>query len=79
MPLWGSYIFLLLENWNFPQFPCQRWGEKYGNFFGMFLGDFPCLVATDYDTVKEILVRPEFDGKPKLEVAHTRAFDKDLG
>lgn len=62
-----------------PHLPFQRWTKKYGPFYGMWVGDYPCLMTTDYDTVKEVLNRPEFDGKPPLLSAQARAFGKDLG
>lgn len=78
-PILGSYFWLLLKNWNFPQYPIQEWAKKYGPFFGMYVGDYPCLMTCDYDTCKEVLNRLEFDGKPKLYAAQLRALDKELG
>lgn len=59
-------------NWNFPHIPFKKWAKKYGNIFGMYFGDIPCIVACDYETVKEVLNRPEFDGKPDIFGARIR-------
>lgn len=66
LPLWGSYLFCLLENFNFPQVTLLRWAKKYGSIYGMYLGDFPTVIVSDNETCKEVLKRIEFDGRPEL-------------
>lgn len=80
LPLYGSYGLSLLLNWNFPHFVFQKWAKKYGEVFGMYIGDFLCVVVNDYDTCKEVFNRIEFDGKPDIVAARTRNIgNKKLG
>lgn len=39
---------------------------------GLYLGPLPAVIVNDYDTVKEVLTRPEFDGRPDLFMARLR-------
>lgn len=72
LPIWGSYPLSLMINWHFPHFVFQKWAKKYGQVFGMYIGDFLCVVTNDYDTCKEVFNRVEFDGKPDIVAARTR-------
>lgn len=72
LPIWGSYLFCLWENFNLPQVAVLKWSKKYGNVFGCYLADFIAVFVCDYETCKEVLNRPEFDGKPDLMNARLR-------
>ncbi|GLV45150.1 Cytochrome P450 304a1 [Carabus blaptoides fortunei] len=76
LPLWGSYLFMLWENFNFPQMAVMKWAKKYGSVFGCYLADFPTVFVCDYETCKEVLNRPEFDGKPDIMNARLRTVGK---
>lgn len=39
---------------------------------GLFIAGAPTIIANDYDSVKEILVRQEFDGRPDIYLARLR-------
>ncbi|GLV43687.1 Cytochrome P450 304a1 [Carabus blaptoides fortunei] len=73
LPLWGSYLFCLLENFNFPQVTLLRWAKKYGSIYSMYLGYIPIIIVCDNESCKEVFTRTEFDGRPDLYAARFRS------
>jgi len=44
-----------------------------------YLGDYFVIVANDYESIKEILAKDDFDGRVSAELTRDRSFGKDLG
>lgn len=42
------------------------------NVIGLYISSVPTIIANDYESVREILVRQEFDGRPELLIARVR-------
>ncbi|GLV43688.1 Cytochrome P450 304a1 [Carabus blaptoides fortunei] len=72
LPVLGSYLFCLLENFNFPQVTLLRWAKKYGSIYSMYLGDIPTVIVSDNEICKEVLNRTEFDGRPDMFATRIR-------
>ncbi|GLH03092.1 Cytochrome P450 306a1, partial [Gryllus bimaculatus] len=80
LPIWGSYWLLLLENYHFMHKATLSMARRYNtSLLGLFLGQFPTVVATSYEHVRTILTRPEFAGRPDIIQVRARAFGERLG
>ncbi|KAK0161408.1 hypothetical protein PV327_009881 [Microctonus hyperodae] len=81
LPVWGSYWILLWGDYKFPHNTIQYYMKKYkSKIIGCWLGSAYTVILNDYDSVKEVLSRKEFDGR--LHEAYpvkARAFGKKLG
>jgi len=45
----------------------------------LYLGPLPAVVVHDYDSIRQVLTRPEFQGRVKIPVFHMRTYNKNLG
>lgn len=80
LPLWGSYWFLLLENYHFIHLAAASVAKRYCTcLLGLHLGPFPTVVANSYHTVREVFTRPEFASRPDLVQVRARAYGQRLG
>jgi len=80
LPVWGSYWFVLQKNFNYLYIGFHKLAQKYKtSILGLHLGAFPAVVVHDYDSVRQVLTRPEFQGRLKVPVIHMRTYNKDLG
>ncbi|XP_059475838.1 methyl farnesoate epoxidase-like isoform X2 [Neocloeon triangulifer] len=64
-----GYLFLALESL----------AEKYGPVYGLKLGQDVTVVITDYEIMKSVLTREEFQGRPNGYVFTMRTFGEKLG
>lgn len=73
IPIFGSYLFLLLINSKHIH-KGVIWLSKYykTKILGFYLGDTPCIVAGDYGTVKSMLNSQDFDGRPDIYAVRLR-------
>ncbi|XP_052890445.1 probable cytochrome P450 304a1 [Anopheles moucheti] len=72
-PLLGSYPFLLALNYNHLHRAAAMLTKLYKTkLVGLYLGPHPAIVVNDHDTVREVLQRSEFDGRPDLFLARLR-------
>ncbi|EAT33306.1 AAEL014413-PA [Aedes aegypti] len=73
LPLLGGYPFMLALNYKHLHKAAARLSQLYkSKLIGLYLGPLPAVIVNDYDTVKEVLTRPEFDGRPDLFMARLR-------
>ncbi|XP_029712602.2 probable cytochrome P450 304a1 [Aedes albopictus] len=73
LPLLGGYPFLLALNFKHLHKAAARLSQLYkSKLIGLYLGPLPAVIVNDYDTVKEVLSRPDFDGRPDLFMARLR-------
>ncbi|XP_055385018.1 probable cytochrome P450 304a1 [Condylostylus longicornis] len=73
IPLFGSYLFLLLCDWKRTSRGAMMLSKLYkSDIIGLFLGEFHTVVVNSYDGIKEMFSRPEFDGKPDVMAARLR-------
>jgi hypothetical protein len=78
--VWGSYWLLLLNNFKFTHIGFHKLAQKYNTkILGLYLGSFPTVVVNDYETIMQVLTRPEFQGRVKLFVTDVRTYNKNLG
>lgn len=73
LPIWGSYWYILLANYSFLQHSFIRMAKLYkSQLIGFYAGSFAGVVAQDYDTIKEILNKREFDGRMDTIIGRMR-------
>jgi len=80
LPIGGSYLLLLWGNYKFPHLTFDYYVKKFkSKIISCYIGDHFAIVANDYESIKEILARDDFDGRVFAEFIRDRAFGKDLG
>jgi hypothetical protein len=80
LPVWGSYWFVLLKNFKFTYKGFHKLAQKYKtSVLGLYLGSLPAVVVHDYDSIRQVLTRPEFQGRLKAPVIDMRTYNKNLG
>uniref|UniRef100_A0A2C9GVA5 Cytochrome P450 n=1 Tax=Anopheles dirus TaxID=7168 RepID=A0A2C9GVA5_9DIPT len=73
VPLLGSYPFLLALDYDHLHRAAARLNERYrSKLIGLHLGPLPAVIVNDHETVREVLQRSEFDGRPDLFLARLR-------
>lgn len=77
LPVWGNLWQLLLRNNKYPMKAMAALSKDYGNpLLGLFLGDFPMVVANDLETVRDMFSHPAFQGRPDGFTGRVRAFGR---
>ena len=80
LPVWGSYWFVLLNNYKFIHIGLHKLANKYKTkILGLHLGPFPAVVVNNYELIREVYTRPEFQGRLKLFLINVRTYNKNLG
>ncbi|XP_012251817.2 probable cytochrome P450 304a1 [Athalia rosae] len=81
LPIWGSYWFLLWGNYKYPHRTIQYYAAKYkSNVVACWLGSYYTVIATNYQSIKELLSKKEFDGRlAEAYIFKARAFGRKLG
>uniref|UniRef100_A0A182PZA8 Uncharacterized protein n=1 Tax=Anopheles epiroticus TaxID=199890 RepID=A0A182PZA8_9DIPT len=73
VPLLGSYPFLLALNYHHLHRAATKLSQLYGSkLIGLYLGPLPAVIVNDHGTVRQVLQRSEFDGRPDLFLARLR-------
>ncbi|KXJ73478.1 hypothetical protein RP20_CCG015763 [Aedes albopictus] len=73
LPLLGGYAIMLMLNFYHLHRAANKLCEYYKTkMLGIYLGSFPTIIINDFGTVKEVLNRVEFDGRPDLFIARMR-------
>uniref|UniRef100_A0A6M2DMS5 Putative cytochrome n=1 Tax=Xenopsylla cheopis TaxID=163159 RepID=A0A6M2DMS5_XENCH len=73
LPIWGSYWLILLANYKFLHKAFMKISKYYkSKIIGFHAGAFPGVIVQDYETVKEVLNRREFDARMDIIVARMR-------
>nr|ACZ97412.2 cytochrome P450 CYP304F2 [Zygaena filipendulae] len=80
LPVYGAFFIVVAYGYRNLAASMIRLGQKYKTkVVGMYLGAFPTVVVNDPDLVKEMLNRPEFDGRNDIILARLRSYWKKLG
>jgi len=80
LPVWGSYWFVLQKNYKYIYIGLYKLAQKYKtSILGLYFGAFPAVVVHDYDSIRQVLTRPEFQGRLKVPVFNMRTYNKNLG
>lgn len=73
IPFLGSYLFFMLVDSKFLYKGISKFCDYYKTkVIGFYFGKFLYLATNDSEATKEILVRPEFDGRPLSFLAQLR-------
>jgi len=80
LPVWGSYWFVLQKNYKYLYIAFHKLAQKYKtSTLGLYLGPIPTVVVHDYDSIRQVLTRPEFQGRVRMPVIDMRTYNKSLG
>ncbi|XP_046817600.1 probable cytochrome P450 304a1 isoform X1 [Vespa crabro] len=81
LPIIGVYWYCLWYNYKYPYQSLGYFSKKLkSKLISCYFGPFFTVIANDYENVKEILLREEFDGKlSDSYFIKSRAFNKKLG
>jgi hypothetical protein len=80
LPVWGSYWFVLLKDFKFTYKGFHKLAQKYKtSVLGLFLGPLPAVVVHDYESIRQVVTRPEFQGRVKIPLFNMRTYNKNLG
>lgn len=73
LPKFGSYLFLQLINHKNKHLAINWLCNYYkSSVIGFYIGNMPTVYANDSKTVREVLFRQEFDGRPDVLLARIR-------
>lgn len=76
IPLFGSYLFLLMINRKDKHLAINKLCEYYkSSVIGFFTGDVLTVVANDPNSVREMLFKQEFDGRNDILLGRLREPD----
>ncbi|XP_049762275.1 probable cytochrome P450 304a1 [Schistocerca cancellata] len=80
LPIWGSYIQLLLENYKFPYKVMDAFTRRYNSkLVGFYFGPLPVVVISDYEAAKEAFNNPSLQGRISNVAIKQRMPHEDLG
>lgn len=80
LPVIGSYLQVLIENYNFPYKGLDTMAKRYKtNVLGLYLGSYLAVVACDEKSVREALLHPDLQGRPDTFVPRLRCCGERLG
>ena len=80
LPLYGSYWFLLFANYKYTFKAIDYLARRYRTkVLGFYMGSFATVVTCDYDSIKEVLTKPEFQGRMDTFVIRDRQLGKLIG
>ncbi|KAF5307365.1 hypothetical protein FQR65_LT07082 [Abscondita terminalis] len=80
LPIWGSYWFLLLADYNFTHKAAEYLRKQYNsNVIGIYEGNYPVVIVTTHALAKEALSRDEFIGRPDVYTTRNRTLGELLG
>nr|ARG41840.1 cytochrome P450 CYP304A1 [Bactrocera dorsalis] len=79
IPLFGSYLFMMLANKKYLHKGVLKFTKWYkSDIVGFHVGSFPVVAVHNYEGVREVLNRREFDGRPEIFLAEMRAPKDEL-
>ncbi|XP_005183115.1 probable cytochrome P450 304a1 [Musca domestica] len=79
IPFFGSYLFMMMVNFRYLHkavFKFSKWIKS--EIIGLHMGIYPMVVVHNPTTIREVLNRPEFDGRPALYVAKMREPNENI-
>ncbi|KAG7197683.1 hypothetical protein KM043_014445 [Ampulex compressa] len=81
VPIFGSYLFLLWHNYEYPHKAVIYYANKLkSKIVSCYFGPYFVIIVNDYHGIKEVLGRPEFDGRlSDAQLFKDRAFGRKLG
>lgn len=75
--MWGNLWQLLLRNYRHPHKALLSLAQDFGSaVVGVYAGSTPVVVANDFETVRDMLAHPAFQGRPTGFTVRVRAFDR---
>ncbi|XP_049770450.1 probable cytochrome P450 304a1 [Schistocerca cancellata] len=79
LPVWGSYWWLVLRDRRRIPAALRRLSADYRtSTLGLFLGPLPAVYVTDEASIRQLLSRPEFQGRQTTVLSDTRTFGRNL-
>ncbi|XP_011880568.1 PREDICTED: probable cytochrome P450 304a1 isoform X1 [Vollenhovia emeryi] len=81
LPIGGCYLLLLWGNYKFPHLTIDYYVKKLkSKIISCYMGNYFAIIVNDYESIKEVLSRSEFDGRlTNVHHIKDRAFGKELG
>lgn len=81
MPIIGSYWHLLWHDYEYPYNGIIHYVNKLqSKIVTCYFGSHKTIIANDYKSIKEVLTKQEFNGRPiNVDIVLQRAFGKSLG
>ncbi|KAK3908619.1 putative cytochrome P450 304a1 [Frankliniella fusca] len=80
LPVVGGYLHLLAYNYRYTYKGLVTMSARYKSpVLGMYVGSDPTVITTDFASTRELLLKPEFQGRPDLYGARLRSFNELLG
>lgn len=81
MPIVGSYWYLLWYNYKYPFKAVTYYANKLkSKVLTCHFGGIVTVVANDYNSIKEVLTKDDFDGRAdNIDVLLARSFGESLG
>ncbi|XP_011639779.1 probable cytochrome P450 304a1 [Pogonomyrmex barbatus] len=80
LPIGGAYWLLLWGNYKFPYLTIDYYVKKLkSKIISCYMGNDFVIIVNDYQNIKEVLAREEFDGRVSVQTIRDRAFGKNLG
>ncbi|XP_075147802.1 putative cytochrome P450 304a1 [Haematobia irritans] len=73
IPFFGSYLFMMMLDFRYLHkgvLKFSKWLKS--DIVSLYMGPYPMVVVHNAETIKEVLNRKEFDGRPDLFVAKMR-------
>ncbi|XP_061391949.1 uncharacterized protein LOC133327408 [Musca vetustissima] len=79
IPFFGSYLFMMATNFRYLHKAVWKFSQWFkSDIIGLHMGPYPIVVVHNQDAIREVLNRPEFDGRPALYLAQIREPDNDV-
>ena len=73
MPIFGSYLFLMLSNFKYLHKGVLKFSKWYkSDIVGFYVGNFPVVAVHCAEGIREVLNNSDFDGRPKIYVSLIR-------
>ncbi|XP_034236818.1 probable cytochrome P450 304a1 isoform X1 [Thrips palmi] len=80
LPVYGGYLHLLAYNYRYTHKGLVAMAAKYKSpVLGMYFGSSPTIITTDFASTRELLLKPEFQGRPDIFTARLRSFNELWG
>nr|UZE89832.1 cytochrome P450 CYP304W1 [Chrysoperla zastrowi sillemi] len=80
IPIFGSYLYLLLRDVKHFYVETQRWCDKYNSkVVALFIGSYNAVSVNDLEGIRRVFLCNDFDGRPFPYSVQLRSWAKRLG
>ncbi|KAJ1524013.1 hypothetical protein ONE63_010556 [Megalurothrips usitatus] len=80
LPVFGGYLHLLAYNYRYTHKGILAMAARYRSpVLGMYFGSSPTVIAADFASTREMLLKAEFQGRPDIFTVRLRSFGEPLG